>query len=215
MTTTEMPGWTKENRADAGVVSLRWLAAGALATALALLAAALADARLPAALGRAASPQRFRGQVAHEHLENIKIGDVVVIKDDNLPAGKWAMGRVTEVHPGHDGLIRVVTLKTKNGLMKRPVAKLSILSLQPQKEGSVYQQEKERKEDKYQSSKKYRSASKVSNFMSMTITFILFITFISPTSASYNITHFKNNQSVYLDYISDLQIIRAEWTMIV
>ncbi|CAH2208061.1 jg9181, partial [Pararge aegeria aegeria] len=125
------------------------------------------------------------------------------------------MGRVTEVHPGHDGLIRVVTLKTKNGLMKRPVAKLSILPLQPQKEGSVYQQEKERKEDKYQSNKKYRSSSKVSNFISMAISFILFITFISPTNASYNITHFKNNQSVYLDYISDLQIIRDEWTMIV
>ncbi|XP_075990233.1 uncharacterized protein LOC142985873 [Anticarsia gemmatalis] len=59
--------------------------------------------------------------------DNIKIDDVVLIQDDNLPAGKWAMGRVTELQPGKDNLVRVVTLKTKNGYIKRPIVKLSIL----------------------------------------------------------------------------------------
>lgn len=80
--------------------------------------------------------------------ENIKIRYVVIINDYNLPAGKWAMGSVTEVHPGHDGLVRVVSLKTKNGFMKRPVAKLSILPLQSTKlETSGYQKEKEIKKE--------------------------------------------------------------------
>lgn len=36
---------------------------------------------------------------------NIKLGDIVLIHDDNLPPGKWAMGRVVELHPGNDGFV--------------------------------------------------------------------------------------------------------------
>ncbi|CAK1581457.1 unnamed protein product [Parnassius mnemosyne] len=32
--------------------------------------------------------------------------------------------RVQDVHPGKDGVVRVVTLRTTNGLLKRPVNKL-------------------------------------------------------------------------------------------
>lgn len=65
---------------------------------------------------------------------NIQIGDMVTIQDDNLPAGKWPVGRVVEVHPGTDGIVRVVTLKTKNGYIKRPVVKLSILPIQKEED---------------------------------------------------------------------------------
>ncbi|KAJ8703598.1 hypothetical protein PYW07_017522 [Mythimna separata] len=58
---------------------------------------------------------------------NLSRNDIVIIKDENLPPGKWALGRVVELHPGSDGHVRVVTLKTKNGLLKRPVVKLSLL----------------------------------------------------------------------------------------
>ena len=59
-----------------------------------------------------------------EPKSNIRLDDIVIIKEDNLPPGKWALGRVVELHPGSDGYVRVVTLKTKNGFMKRPVIKL-------------------------------------------------------------------------------------------
>ncbi|CAG7784723.1 unnamed protein product [Allacma fusca] len=61
--------------------------------------------------------------------DNIKIGTLVLIKDDRLPSLKWKLGRVTEVHPGKDNLVRVVTLKTSEGELKRPVAKLCPLPL--------------------------------------------------------------------------------------
>ncbi|XP_022836774.1 uncharacterized protein LOC111364150, partial [Spodoptera litura] len=38
--------------------------------------------------------------------KNIEIGNMVTIHDDNMPAGKWPVGRVVEVHPGKDGLVR-------------------------------------------------------------------------------------------------------------
>ncbi|XP_055604975.1 uncharacterized protein LOC129753201 [Uranotaenia lowii] len=57
----------------------------------------------------------------------VKIGQLVVIKDDNLPPSRWKMGRVDRVFPGPDGVIRVVTLKTATGPSTRPVEKLCVL----------------------------------------------------------------------------------------
>ncbi|KAH9634028.1 hypothetical protein HF086_006875 [Spodoptera exigua] len=59
---------------------------------------------------------------------NFKIGDVVLIKEENLPPGKWALGRIQDVHPGKDNYVRVVSLKTKgDNIIKRPVNKLVLL----------------------------------------------------------------------------------------
>ncbi|XP_045498277.1 uncharacterized protein LOC123696249 [Colias croceus] len=58
---------------------------------------------------------------------NIKLNDIVIIHDALLPPGKWALGRVIELHPGSDGYVRVVSVKTKTGIIKRPIIKLSIL----------------------------------------------------------------------------------------
>lgn len=54
----------------------------------------------------------------------IKIDDIVLIKDENLPPTKWALARVTEKHPGSDGATRVVTVKTKDGTYKRAITKI-------------------------------------------------------------------------------------------
>lgn len=58
-----------------------------------------------------------------------KVGDIVVIKEDNLPPCRWLYGRVIAVHPGLDQIVRVVTLKTKSGSLKRPTCKLCILPI--------------------------------------------------------------------------------------
>lgn len=58
---------------------------------------------------------------------NIKIGDLVVMHEDNSPPSKWPLARIKKVHPGKDGLVRVVTLKTSNGEYTRPITKLAIL----------------------------------------------------------------------------------------
>ncbi|XP_033251779.1 uncharacterized protein LOC108161272 isoform X1 [Drosophila miranda] len=55
---------------------------------------------------------------------NIQLGTLVLIAEDNAPPGQWLLGRVAELHPGADGAVRVVTLRTKTGLFKRNVHKL-------------------------------------------------------------------------------------------
>lgn len=58
-----------------------------------------------------------------------KLNDLLLIKDENLPPCQWKLGRVIDLHPGDDGLIRVVTLKCQNGILKRPIVKLCPLPM--------------------------------------------------------------------------------------
>lgn len=55
----------------------------------------------------------------------ININDLVMIKEDSLPATKWMLGRVIEKHPGDDGKTRVVTVKTAKNVIKRTITKIA------------------------------------------------------------------------------------------
>ena len=54
----------------------------------------------------------------------IKVGDVVLIIDEQAPRNIWRKGVVGQTFPGNDGEIRVVEIKTANGFLKRPSRKL-------------------------------------------------------------------------------------------
>ena len=59
----------------------------------------------------------------------VQIDDVVIICDDNMPRGSWPRGRVVAVHPGQDGIVRVVDVKTSTGVFRRPVTKLCVIDV--------------------------------------------------------------------------------------
>ena len=58
---------------------------------------------------------------------NIAVGDVVLIHCDNVTSQHWNLGRVEQVFPGTDGRVRVVSLRTRNTILRRPVNKISPL----------------------------------------------------------------------------------------
>lgn len=60
----------------------------------------------------------------HKATDDLKIGDVVIIREENLPATRWRLGKVTELHPGSDGLTRVVSIRHQQGEFRRPVQKV-------------------------------------------------------------------------------------------
>ncbi|GBM17688.1 hypothetical protein AVEN_168530-1 [Araneus ventricosus] len=62
--------------------------------------------------------------------ENLKIGDMVLIREENLPPCKWLMGRVIALYPGQDNKVRVVDVKTSKGIYKRSINKLSVLPIE-------------------------------------------------------------------------------------
>lgn len=57
----------------------------------------------------------------------IEPGTMVLLLEEGIPPQQWLLGRVHEVHPGKDGLVRVATIKTAKGLFKRGISKLCVL----------------------------------------------------------------------------------------
>ena len=58
---------------------------------------------------------------------NIQVDDVVCVRGAGLAHTNWPLALVMAVHPGKDGLVRVVSLQTPHGTYKRPVAKVVLL----------------------------------------------------------------------------------------
>ncbi|KAH8404424.1 hypothetical protein KR222_010683, partial [Zaprionus bogoriensis] len=57
----------------------------------------------------------------------LAVEGVVVVAEDNLPPLQWMVGRVTAVHTGSDGKVRVVDVKTAEGTYKRAIQRLAPL----------------------------------------------------------------------------------------
>lgn len=70
-----------------------------------------------------------------EEMTNIKEGDLVIIKEENIAPMNWRLARIQEVLPGKDGLVRTVILRTSDGVYKRPITKLGVL-YSPNEKGS-------------------------------------------------------------------------------
>lgn len=64
---------------------------------------------------------RSKWRSGHKLIEE---GDIVVIMCTDTPRGKWPLGRIVKTYPGKDGIVRVVDVKIKDNVMRRPVAKL-------------------------------------------------------------------------------------------
>ncbi|CAK9805171.1 hypothetical protein ANTPLA_LOCUS4356 [Anthophora plagiata] len=62
--------------------------------------------------------------------QQLHIGTMVVVQEDNLPPMQWPLGRIVAVHPGTDGIIRVVTVKTSRGEYKRSVKRIAPLPVE-------------------------------------------------------------------------------------
>ncbi|XP_062703976.1 uncharacterized protein LOC134286381 [Aedes albopictus] len=63
---------------------------------------------------------------------DVQVGRLVVVGESNQPPTQWKMGRIQEMHPGEDGVTRVVTVRTSTGSLKRPLVKLCLLPMQDQ-----------------------------------------------------------------------------------
>ncbi len=53
----------------------------------------------------------------------MEVGSLALVTTESSPP----MARITQLHPGKDGLTRVVTVKTASITFQRPVAKLVLL----------------------------------------------------------------------------------------
>ncbi|CAI5660438.1 unnamed protein product [Oreochromis niloticus] len=76
----------------------------------------------------------------HSPKQNVQVGDVVILKEDNIPRNEWKLARVVEANEDDDGLVRKVKIQIgqkelgKKGerlkqvsFLERPVQKLVVL----------------------------------------------------------------------------------------
>jgi hypothetical protein len=63
----------------------------------------------------------------HHPSRNLQVGDVVLLQEDNLVPTKWPLGRIVNIYPGKDRIVRVVDLKTSRGIYKRPITTIALL----------------------------------------------------------------------------------------
>ena len=111
--------------------------------------------------------KQFMGKFKHEYLlalqqchsydRNVKssdcylkIGDVVIVKDETLPRLSWRKGRVMELYAGDDDVIRSASVKVyqrnsdKTFILKRPLQHLVLLEItikEPASESQCYRRE--------------------------------------------------------------------------
>ena len=58
---------------------------------------------------------------------NFKVGDLVIMKDTNIPRGQWPKALVQETFPDSDGVVRQVLVRSATGVFRRDVRKLCLL----------------------------------------------------------------------------------------
>ncbi|GFX05497.1 integrase catalytic domain-containing protein [Trichonephila clavipes] len=50
----------------------------------------------------------------HFEKKDAKIGDMVIIKEDNLPSCQWSLGRINNIYPGKDSKEKVLYVRSKS-----------------------------------------------------------------------------------------------------
>jgi Pao retrotransposon peptidase/Family of unknown function (DUF5641)/Putative peptidase (DUF1758)/Reverse transcriptase (RNA-dependent DNA polymerase)/Integrase zinc binding domain len=69
-------------------------------------------------------PKHFREE------SSFKVGDMVLIKESNLPPMKWMLGRISKLFPGKDRVVRNVQVRTPTGFKERHVKYLCLLPIE-------------------------------------------------------------------------------------
>lgn len=60
----------------------------------------------------------------HNENNELKVNQIVLLKQDNIPPRMWTLGKITELFRGSDNLVRVVTIRTSHGNYKRAINKI-------------------------------------------------------------------------------------------
>lgn len=58
---------------------------------------------------------------------NVKVNQLVLVKDKNSPPSSWKLGRIIQCFPGKDGVIRVVKIKCASGDITRSLGHVCVL----------------------------------------------------------------------------------------
>jgi len=72
-----------------------------------------------------------------DDVRQLRVGDVVIVIDDQTPRGQWPLGLITAVFPGADGIVRSAMVRHRGVELQRPVVKLALLLPDEEEETST------------------------------------------------------------------------------
>ena len=58
----------------------------------------------------------------------MEVGDIVLLVEKNIARGQWNTGSVMKTYPGLDKFVRVVDVKTSDGIYERAIHTLCLLT---------------------------------------------------------------------------------------
>jgi hypothetical protein len=70
-------------------------------------------------------------------VRQLRVGDVVIVIDDQTPRGQWPLGPITAVFPEADGIVRSAMVRHRGVELQRPVVKLALLLPDEEEETST------------------------------------------------------------------------------
>lgn len=59
----------------------------------------------------------------------MRVRDMVLVRNENTPPQRWMMRRVIEVFPGRDGRVRSCRIQTQRSVYERPISQLVYLPI--------------------------------------------------------------------------------------
>lgn len=75
--------------------------------------------------------------------ENVKIGQLVLLKSDILPKCSWHLAKITKLYPDEDGIVRIVEVSRGDKTDKRHLVKLCVLPIYSAPEQTVNSEKEE------------------------------------------------------------------------
>lgn len=167
-------------------------------------------------------------------IQEIQVGDLVLMKGEQTPPTQWPLGRVLEKHPGKDNLTRVVTIKIGNKTFKRDITKICRLPInEPVEEKHsekvnqatvMHVQNRKRKItasseaiNKYTSSNIWKMKTKMTKMSLLLCTLMCCLWSAKGTISQslYDIKPFHEPPGLYFEDLGPAQLINSNWNMMV
>lgn len=141
-----------------------------------------------------------------------KIGDSVLIREENLPPAQWQTGKIVDTHPGDDNLIRVVSVKVGDSTFKRPITKICLYPRDENGQSITTNVAKI-------STRSITNRQKKSNILPIITALLAISTTLSRSmpiegDQSFKITHFDHAPGLYFEKNYDMFVSDANWNVL-
>lgn len=171
-----------------------------------------------------------------DEVQNLKVDMPVLMKDTCLYPLRWKMGLIEKVYTGSDNLVRVVDVKTNNGIFRRAITQIAPFPTQKDlkenwnfdnyenNDSETFENNKTNLVAIYESVPRAHCQQSKSPIFSFLLTIFYFFFILSSTLATNplistlpihtNITRFSHHPGIYFDGISKVNIVENRWHIV-